>query len=323
MTEPNLSDSWPGRIAPDFLVSAPGEAPVTFYERYCGRPTVVVFAPSTAALGSYRTLGTSIQLLGVLPHWVTREPGVAAVTDDGRLAAAFLGGPAGASPVALVLRPTLALEARLDGPGAEAIRRVLAGMPEMSPQRIEGFAPVLMVPDVLPAVLCAELIAAHEAENVESGVWRAHGDKLALVPDPAVKQRRDHRLVDPELVEAVSSALEARLMPAIARAFHYPVTRLESYKVVAYDAVTGGYFRPHRDNVTPDARHRRFAMTLNLNDDYAGGELVFPEFGAALYRPPARGALVFSGSLLHAAREVTAGRRYVLLSFLWGDEAGR
>lgn len=322
MTETRLPDPWPGRIAPDFLVSGPDEAPVTFYERYCGRPTVVAFAPTAQALAALGCLADSARLLGILPRHAAGEPGMPVVLDDGRLAAAFLGEPAGAGTVTLVLRPTLALEARLDAPTVESVRAVLERVPAPPEQRIEGFAPVLMVPDVLPVELRMRLIAAHQADNFQSGVWRGAGDKMALVPDPAVKQRRDHRLVDSELIETVTAALEARLMPAIARAFHYPVTRLESYKVVAYDADTGGYFRPHRDNVTPDAQHRRFALTLNLNGDYEGGELVFPEFGAGLYRPPAGAALVFSGTLLHAAREVTAGRRYVLLTFLWGDEAG-
>jgi len=96
---------------------------------------------------------------------------------------------------------------------------------------------------------------------------------------------------------------------------------LEPFKVVCYDSATGGYFRRHRDNVTPDARHRRFALSINLNDDYQGGSLVFPEFGPEGYSPPRGGALVFSGELLHEATAVTAGKRYVLLSFLWGDEA--
>ena len=54
--------------------------------------------------------------------------------------------------------------------------------------------------------------------------------------------------------------------------------------------------------------HRRFAVTLNLNDGFEGGELWFQEFGPRRYRPPPGGAAVFSCSLLHEARPVTAGR---------------
>jgi hypothetical protein len=75
-----------------------------------------------------------------------------------------------------------------------------------------------------------------------------------------------------------------------------------------FDVATGGYSRPHRYNSTPDAR--RFALSLNLNAAYTVGELEFPEFVPCLYRPPAGAATVFPGTLLHAARDVTRGRRY-------------
>ena len=67
---------------------------------------------------------------------------------------------------------------------------------------------------------------------------------------------------------------------------------------------------------------RQFAVSLNLNTgDYEGGELEFPEFGDALYLPAIGAAAVFSASLLHAARPVTKGRRYVLLTFLHDQAA--
>ena len=61
-------------------------------------------------------------------------------------------------------------------------------------------------------------------------------------------------------------------------------------------------------------------MTLNLNTNgYTGGQLRFPEFGPDLYEPERGGAIVFSSSLLHEATPVTAGRRYVLLGFFFGE----
>ena len=36
---------------------------------------------------------------------------------------------------------------------------------------------------------------------------------------------------------------------------------------------------------------RRFAVTINLNsEEYEGGDLMFPEFGRAVYRAPTGGA---------------------------------
>lgn len=183
----------------------------------------------------------------------------------------------------------------------------------------QATAPVLMLPRVLPSVLCEALIQCHEADHFDCGTVRMVNGQPALVPDHCVKRRRDHRLVNEGLIRSVADHLSRRFLSGTAAAFNYRVTRFEHFKVVCYESSTGGYVRRHRDNVTPDARHRRFALSINLNAGYQGGSLVFPEFGPEGYRPPLGGAIVFSGELLHEATEVIGGRRYVLPSFLWGE----
>ncbi len=42
------------------------------------------------------------------------------------------------------------------------------------------------------------------------------------------------------------------------------------------------------------AQHRRFAVSINLNNNFEGCDLMFPEFGRKVYRPSEGGALVFS-----------------------------
>ena len=54
---------------------------------------------------------------------------------------------------------------------------------------------------------------------------------------------------------------------------------------------------------------------------FEGGELAFPEYGEAVYRPDPGGAVVFSASLMHEARPIARGQRYVLLAFLFGSAA--
>ena len=113
-------------------------------------------------------------------------------------------------------------------------------------------------------------------------------------------------------------------MPEIARSFQFQATRLERYLVACYAAEEGGHFAPHRDNTTKGTAHRRFAVSVNLNaEDFAGGDLRFPEFGSATYRPPTGGAVVFSCSLLHQALPVTSGRRYAFLPFLYDEAAAK
>jgi len=101
-------------------------------------------------------------------------------------------------------------------------------------------------------------------------------------------------------------------------------TRIERYIVACYDAGEGGYFRAHRDNTTRGTAHRRFAVTLNLNaEEYAGGELRFPEYDDRSYRAPTGGAVVFGCSMLHEALPVTKGTRYCVLPFLYDEQGAR
>jgi predicted 2-oxoglutarate/Fe(II)-dependent dioxygenase YbiX len=140
------------------------------------------------------------------------------------------------------------------------------------------------------------------------------------VLDHTHKIRRDHYLAEGEFQRRVMHHIFHRVRPEIKRAFQFDATRFEDFRVVCYDAERGGYFRPHRDNTTDGTAHRAFAMTLNLNSgEYEGGGLRFPEYGPRVYRPGTGEAVIFSCSLFHEATDVTAGRRFALLSFLYGE----
>ncbi|MEQ8967292.1 MAG: 2OG-Fe(II) oxygenase [Azospirillaceae bacterium] len=325
----------PGERLPDFLLpSADGRRP-TFNERFLGAPVVLLLIAGSG--DDAAALATAARQAGAGVHRLRPagksegEPGAADPTgvadqlDDGRLARALIGETGAAGAVALVVDATGRLAARLDSPEPGALADAVTdlgqgGRVEAAPVFATA-APVLIVPGVLDPDQCARLIAAHAADNVESGMLRAQGDDTVLAADAVAKRRRDHTLDDPDLVAMVTERLGRRVLPEIARSFHYPVTRFERFKIAAYDAAEGGHFAAHRDNTTPDARHRRFALSLNLDDGYDGGTLAFPEFGPAEYRPPAGGAIVFSCGHMHVARPVTAGRRHVLISFFWGEEA--
>ena len=93
--------------------------------------------------------------------------------------------------------------------------------------------------------------------------------------------------------------------------------------VGCYDAADGGHFRPHRDNTTLGTAHRRFAVSINLTDDFDGGEVSFPEYGPQGFKGPKGSAVIFSCALLHAVSQVTRGRRYAFLPFLYDDAAAK
>ncbi|WP_374471395.1 2OG-Fe(II) oxygenase [Phenylobacterium sp.] len=182
-------------------------------------------------------------------------------------------------------------------------------------------APVLVVPRIFEPDLCRELIARHQGGGAEfTGVMRDQGERTVLVMDE-LKRRRDVFLHEPQVQAALRERIERRVFPMIARAFGLRPTRIERYVVSCYDAADEGVFHPHRDNTTFGTAHRAFACSINLNDDFEGGDLRFPEFGPAAYRPPVGGGVVFACGLLHEATRVTRGRRYAFLPFFY-DEAG-
>jgi hypothetical protein len=193
------------------------------------------------------------------------------------------------------------------------------------PRQQKRHAPVLVIPRVLSPAFCKELIAVWETQgNEESGFMRQVDGQTVGVHDYGQKIRRDHFLTEGPIKQRAMHYIYHRVRPLIRQAFNFDVTRFEDFRIACYDSSRGGYFRPHRDNTTTGTAHRVFAMSLNLNEgEYEGGFLRFPEFGQDGYRPGIGEAVVFSCSLLHEATDVSAGRRFVLLTFLYGEREGR
>jgi predicted 2-oxoglutarate/Fe(II)-dependent dioxygenase YbiX len=113
------------------------------------------------------------------------------------------------------------------------------------------------------------------------------------------------------------------VVPELAKVCQYKASQMERFLVGCYRAEDSGHFAPHRDNTTRGTAHRRFAASVNLNADFEGGEVSFPEYGARGFKPPPGGAVVFSCSLLHAVSKVTHGQRYAFLPFIYDDDAAK
>ena len=184
-------------------------------------------------------------------------------------------------------------------------------------------APVLTIPRILEPDLCDALIEHYNHVGGESSgfVREVNGVTVPMLDD-GTKRRRDVTIQDEDLRHRLCFAISMRLIPLIEQAFNWRATRIERYIVACYSADDQGFFRVHRDNTTPATIHRKFAVSINLNDDFDGGDLRFPEFGQRTYRPPVGGATVFGTALLHEATPVSRGVRYATLPFLY-DEEGR
>lgn len=108
----------------------------------------------------------------------------------------------------------------------------------------------------------------------------------------------------------VSSIFERKVVPV-------------SFNIQKWDV--GGYAIPHSDNSDfdgiPNAYEKnKYVSILYLNEDYAGGELYFPNHDISI-KPKAGGLYVFPGGFenLHGVKEVESGSRYTIVIF-WDHE---
>ncbi len=131
----------------------------------------------------------------------------------------------------------------------------------------------------------------------------------AEATDVRHKRRRDHTITDRPLLRRLTQHVGARVFPELRKAFAFEAAGFEGFKIGCYTAEDQGFFTAHRDNLSAGTAHRRFGLSLNLNEDYDGGELRFPEYGGARYRPAAgRGAnpsTSRSGGIVRAAASST------------------
>lgn len=210
---------------------------------------------------------------------------------------------------------------QMSEPVTEILEDIKYLLPKEEPRHIPMQAPVLLIPNVISPNTCRDLIEIWSTQgHGDSGFMKREGESTVGYIDYSHKVRKDHFIEAGQARDFIDRTMQKLVFPEIEKAFDYEVTRREAYKIACYESERGGYFRPHRDNTTGGTKHRKFAMTLNLNvGEYEGGYLRFPEYAPHLYKPETGSAVIFSCSLLHEATDVTAGRRFTLLSFFYSD----
>jgi peroxiredoxin/predicted 2-oxoglutarate/Fe(II)-dependent dioxygenase YbiX len=330
----------PGEPAPWFRAPTPSN-PEFIFDTAAGRYVLLAFLPKAdqaASAEALRALAANQDQFDderASAFVVTRDEGTAATAQDMRGLRWFLDLDGAVSrlygalaedgaehPMWLLLDPTLRVIGRVRLGNPDMIFNFVRRLgPPGDHAGVPLHAPVLIAPRIFEPELCQRLIALHQADGGRfTGVMRDAGDRTVAVMDE-LKRRRDALVEEETLRSTLRDRLERRLFPLMARALGFAVSEIERYLVSCYDAADDGVFHAHRDSTTFGTAHRKFACSLNLNDDFEGGDLRFPEFGAKTYRPPLGGAVVFSCTLLHEATRVTQGRRYAFLPFFY-DEAG-
>jgi predicted 2-oxoglutarate/Fe(II)-dependent dioxygenase YbiX len=330
----------PGAPAPLFLGNSHSN-PTYAFANVAGRYLLLGFTPSDTQARSevFGVVGRNIDLLRdehIACFFVLRDESSFAQARDrsgirwffdpdgkiGRLYGA-LGEDGAETPMWVLVDPSLRVLFSLPMSETEQVFQRLRALPRPDDHAgVPLHAPVMITPRVFDPALCRRLIDYYETKGgAPSGVMRERDGKTIGVLDD-FKKRRDCAIEDEALRAAVREAIRHRLLPEVLKAFRFEATRVERYIVARYDAEDGGYFRPHRDNLTSGTAHRQFACSINLNaEDFEGGDLRFPEYGMRTYRPPTGGAVVFSCSLLHEATPVTRGMRFAFLPFLYDEKA--
>lgn len=176
-----------------------------------------------------------------------------------------------------------------------------------------AMAPVLVLPRVFEPEFCTQVIGLwKKGDRQDSGVSSRYGNVGVL----ELKRTEDYMVKEPMMQKAISDRLAWRIGPELGKVFGFDREfSFDAHVVLSYSADGQHFFGAHRDNGAPTTADRAFAVSLNLNDDFEGGELIFPEYAALKVSPPAGAAAVFSCSVLHEALPVTRGRRFVLTTF--------
>ena len=167
----------------------------------------------------------------------------------------------------------------------------------------EVHIPYLLIENALDDDLLKKVINFYNQKKIEGKlISHQHStkDRLHVHPDAELEKELDHKI-------------SRSVLPELRKVFYFDAEYRELYKICSYDAETSGRFHPHRDTPAP-YQHRKYALSLFLNDDYEGGEFVLPEYGLKV-KPKANTAFIFPGISTHQVLPVTKGSRMTIISF--------
>lgn len=172
------------------------------------------------------------------------------------------------------------------------------------------YPPILIVPDVITQEFANELI-----EYLDKNIDKAHKDNSG-------NKSRNHILPDKKISDKLDDKLCKSLFPEIYKTYYHTITHRECWKICRYIGEDKGKFNPHRDTIYP-YQHRRYAMSLILNDSYEGGGIRFPEYSDEVIQAPKYSAVIFPGTLYHEVKQIEKGTRYVIISFLFTENENK
>lgn len=168
------------------------------------------------------------------------------------------------------------------------------------------FSLLLLERFIDPEEVLREMRSAAQARATISGTNRA--------VDPFI--RNTLKLTVPAATRDLVVQRLNDIQPVLSESFNVALKQFDEPQFLLYRE--GDFFVAHQDGNTPLIRdatlNRRVSITIFMNDDYEGGDLVLhPE---RLIVPPKPGTLVaFRSETTHEVTPVTRGERYSIVTW--------
>jgi len=176
-----------------------------------------------------------------------------------------------------------------------------AGGTSLVPHQTSNNIPYLLVDNVFSESLLERVIKFYNDNKAKATLHNS------------VNKNRYHVHPDPSLEKTIDNKLSRTVFPEVKKIFNFEVKYRENYKISSYNADSNGRFSGHRDTPHPYG-HRRYAMSLCLNDEYEGGEFKLNEYGLCV-KMKRNSALIFPGICSHEVNPVKSGSRMVIITF--------
>lgn len=179
---------------------------------------------------------------------------------------------------------------------------------------------ILIMQNFVDDATCAAIVQECEAlQGAEHTISAVDAKTLTSIESAARKSDFiDVRMLQTDITAIVRRAYTELVAPR----FQTVIDWFELPEILRYKP--GGEYKPHADSdnwLVTEQKWKRvidrdLSILIYLNDEFDGGEIVFPNFGVKL--KPSRGLLIAFPAdcrYLHTARPVTAGVRYALVSW--------
>lgn len=178
-----------------------------------------------------------------------------------------------------------------------------------------------------PGILVRQLSSDYRLQDIAQALISTREASEALVKGAGQQKRKTAARVT-GIVE--QGALAGRVIELVRKAyaceiepfFNCKLKSLESPHVLRYSR--GSHYKPHSDSDVIDpatgrwrkAQNRDYSLLIYLDEDFEGGELVFPNFDYKL-RPEAGMLAAFPSDCryLHGAMPVLSGVRHAIVSW--------